>query len=1340
MERTACYSLSGYLSLKPCGALSLVLPTRRYWCAFNESIRTLEFYQSERDLTNSKTPIESLSLYRAAITLSTTEERVFIILTNNKEHHLRAENHEALMIWLLGLQSKRDSCISSNNGSSVHGIHSGLDTDEIINNEDVWNMHEPDSLTPTEFIHPRMFITERTNPNDFPSDDEKYRPSIMIESMNRKLSTQSIAGLQLCHGCSLSLCSHCRSAWSRSSDLVNESIPNRTSSSSYSIESSDSAFCDQRLLDVNDGLHQNNIQETLLTLKCELASLINKENIYQLIIKEKSNAIRTLEKQLSDVAQSATSSSKQQTISKVFNERSRETNNELKFLHCEIARLHGILRDDDIKMRKLLKTIRSQQTQRESLQRDYIYLLQTTLSSEYGRLYGGTKHRDRLKELLAECRKRDPSLPSFESMDGSGLYIDPYGFKREKNNLNDRLQYICVKLTHFYDSKAHSTDESSWRSLIKLYQNSSTVSKTLKYLVRQGIPDHLRTEIWHIFIQKQTSHIRKEKGALYYQNLCHLLPNSDLNSKFEKQIALDLHRTMPSNIRFANRESEGIRHLRQVLQVFCLHNPAIGYCQGMNFIVAVALLLVEPEDAFWLLIAITECHLNNYYDVGLIGAQVDQFVLKDLLKQKAPDIDQHFEINEVEITSLTLNWFMAIFIDTVPFETLLRIWDCFLLEGSKVLFRFALSILIINRESILTKSDTISMMKQIKDSTKNLIDVENLFKIAFEDLKPFCHRKDIHIKQAYWTKMLTDKVLKRQLSKEGFSKRDFVFEEINSSSSSTSTTTTLDCAVVLPGNLVWIAFGSQYSLHIFEVNVERGIMMDIEVTYNSRAFCMACVNSELVLIGTLCGTLLGFSIDDRQILWATRLRSCLLCMTSLNKTNCNRIYCGLSCGNLAIVELYEQREPEEAFCITIDKSALTAVAYRNDKLWCLSSNKMTIVNEKTLDILASIDLTFESLDPACLLYYDHEDSDHIWILLRSTSNVLQAWNQSECKLHGTISLNHLFEKIGKTDEQLAMMEEGAHLGSIDDGSSSNITDQIRITSFLVHDEQLWIGTSTGIIFVLNFSFQQKTIRSSSICSMHKRYVPRSASITTHLINGATRNYIAVLPNIVNNRQKSRSQSESAMVEILNSSDDYWNMDHPSNCHLYRIAFQNKAQNRSTYLCRRRQRHNSTLDYVTIVNENKRRTVDSDASSTTLTSTKAQTSSPAVISSDEWCQEPQQIKLPSATIKQPKSLEASATLSFNLLFKAKIADAPVKCICKTKCNGQFLILTCSGKLGDDEVVCRWRRVPDTNQWTNDVIVELSPETMLPIRPAYARQKYLKDQRDRSVSISSSTSRL
>lgn len=60
-------------------------------------------------------------------------------------------------------------------------------------------------------------------------------------------------------------------------------------------------------------------------------------------------------------------------------------------------------------------------------------------------------------------------------MEGSGFYIDSYGFKHEKNNENDRLQYLCVKLTHFYDAKARSIDENVWRSLLRTFQSSTIV-------------------------------------------------------------------------------------------------------------------------------------------------------------------------------------------------------------------------------------------------------------------------------------------------------------------------------------------------------------------------------------------------------------------------------------------------------------------------------------------------------------------------------------------------------------------------------------------------------------------------------------------------------------------------------------------------------------------------------------------------------------------------------------------------------------------------------------------------------------------------------------------------
>ena len=64
------------------------------------------------------------------------------------------------------------------------------------------------------------------------------------------------------------------------------------------------------------------------------------------------------------------------------------------------------------------------------------------------------------------------------------------------------------------------------------------------------------------------------------------------------------------------------------------------------------------------------------------------------------------------------------------FQTLLRIWDCFLLEGPKVLFRFSMAILKIHEKDIIQRSDTISVMRHIKASAKLSFDVEGLVKVG----------------------------------------------------------------------------------------------------------------------------------------------------------------------------------------------------------------------------------------------------------------------------------------------------------------------------------------------------------------------------------------------------------------------------------------------------------------------------------------------------------------------------------------------------------------------------------------------------------------------------------
>ncbi|VDO90306.1 unnamed protein product, partial [Schistosoma mattheei] len=107
----------------------------------------------------------------------------------------------------------------------------------------------------------------------------------------------------------------------------------------------------------------------------------------------------------------------------------------------------------------------------------------------------------------------------------------------------------------------------------------------------------------------------------------------------------------------------------KVLQAYSIHNSKIGYCQGMNFIAAVALLFLRKEDAFWCLIAILERFLpENYFNSGLIDAQVDQLVLKEIVNEKLPRLSSHLKRLGIDISAVTLNWFLAVFYDSVPFE------------------------------------------------------------------------------------------------------------------------------------------------------------------------------------------------------------------------------------------------------------------------------------------------------------------------------------------------------------------------------------------------------------------------------------------------------------------------------------------------------------------------------------------------------------------------------------------------------------------------------------------------------------------------------------------------
>ena len=67
--------------------------------------------------------------------------------------------------------------------------------------------------------------------------------------------------------------------------------------------------------------------------------------------------------------------------------------------------------------------------------------------------------------------------------------------------------------------------------------------------------------------------------------------------------------------------------------------------------------------------AIAELYFSpHYFDHSLIGAQSDQQVLKDMVKEKLPDLYNHLDSIDIELSTITLNWFLAVFFDAVPFQ------------------------------------------------------------------------------------------------------------------------------------------------------------------------------------------------------------------------------------------------------------------------------------------------------------------------------------------------------------------------------------------------------------------------------------------------------------------------------------------------------------------------------------------------------------------------------------------------------------------------------------------------------------------------------------------------
>uniref|UniRef100_A0A0N5B2G1 Rab-GAP TBC domain-containing protein n=1 Tax=Strongyloides papillosus TaxID=174720 RepID=A0A0N5B2G1_STREA len=302
---------------------------------------------------------------------------------------------------------------------------------------------------------------------------------------------------------------------------------------------------------------------------------------------------------------------------------------------------------------------------------------------------------------------------------------DKHGFIRKDEEITEENQ----------PPKGLSADvvlrrERKWLEMID-HWNSYMAGKfdIIKRRCRKGIPDSLRGRVWkHLCGAYFHMHIGKNK------NVFDIVSQQSADPKYVDEIVKDLDRQFPEHELFSRQTpygSRGKEDLFILLKSYTVLHPDDGYCQAQAPIAAVLLMYMPLKDAFYCFVQICHKYLPGYFTRDMEQIKIDGEVLKYIMKAKCPKIHFHMKKHLVEPSMYLIQWFMCVFCRTLPWPSVLRIWDMFFCEGIKVLFKVALVIIsetFGNKKALDECPDQGSILMKLKELPKELLSEDVLIK------------------------------------------------------------------------------------------------------------------------------------------------------------------------------------------------------------------------------------------------------------------------------------------------------------------------------------------------------------------------------------------------------------------------------------------------------------------------------------------------------------------------------------------------------------------------------------------------------------------------------------
>lgn len=339
-------------------------------------------------------------------------------------------------------------------------------------------------------------------------------------------------------------------------------------------------------------------------------------------------------------------------------------------------------------------------------------------------------------------------------------------------------------------------------------------NERLKQLIRSNtwLPTHpIRKNLWRCLLQSNSD---KENRSLSESSLDDY--NKHLNQIFGKSRDIELSlpefvysnnpnttalsiesmgstssSSNPNHLNYYNLNHEGRQAIKRILCVFEYQYPQVTYSPGIVSITSLLAHYMEEHEVYQALVHMssTKEHLIESKSSWDVTSSVFIRLLKNYCKSSY-DILTKYATDPVEV--ILSDWYWWIF-DCLSFDYLVKILDCFIFEGQKIVYRVSLAI-VQSFTKYLAFVENLDYLNEVNPNGKmrKVMKSQNL-KVTKNSIKLFCESPaslesvDKLLKASFSIRNLKRTTIKEYFAKEESKRKNMDLSPISASGSPNQT-------------------------------------------------------------------------------------------------------------------------------------------------------------------------------------------------------------------------------------------------------------------------------------------------------------------------------------------------------------------------------------------------------------------------------------------------------------------------------------------------------------------------------------------------------------------------